>query len=137
MTHEIRRLRTLVFRIHASGDFYNKEYFLKWIEIIKNNPDTKFYAYTRNHTLDLSDLPTNFIVYYSMDHTTEVISDTAVRFAKILNVDKNTVTHLETYKEGVICKSDDCAQCGHCFTEATNVYFPQKYKKYQVDLITV
>ena len=35
-------------RIHSSGDFYNEEYLNKWIEIIANNQDIVFYAYTKS-----------------------------------------------------------------------------------------
>lgn len=34
-------------RIHSSGEFLNYDYFLKWIEIAKNNPTVKFYCYTK------------------------------------------------------------------------------------------
>ena len=35
-------------RIHSSGDFYNEDYLNKWIEIIANNQDIVFYAYTKS-----------------------------------------------------------------------------------------
>lgn len=35
-------------RIHSSGDFYNENYLDKWIEIIANNQDIVFYAYTKS-----------------------------------------------------------------------------------------
>lgn len=34
-------------RIHSSGEFLNYDYFLRWIEIAKNNPNVKFYCYTK------------------------------------------------------------------------------------------
>lgn len=36
-----------VVRIHVSGDFFNRNYFLAWVEVAKNNPSTLFYAYTK------------------------------------------------------------------------------------------
>lgn len=36
-----------VVRIHASGDFYDVQYYEKWIEIAKRNPHISFYAYTK------------------------------------------------------------------------------------------
>lgn len=137
MSWEIRRLRTLTIRIHASGDFYSKKYFDKWVQISKENPKTVFYAYTRNWTLDLNNLPMNMIMYYSIDHTTVKINETAQRYAKVIDMDKTNLIHLETYKDGRICNSDDCASCQYCFETGGNVYFPQKYKKYRVELITV
>ena len=35
------------FRIHASGDFFHKNYFLAWIEVTKMFPNTLFYSYTK------------------------------------------------------------------------------------------
>lgn len=35
-------------RIHSIGDFYSYEYFLKWIEIIKQHPQINFTAYVKN-----------------------------------------------------------------------------------------
>lgn len=35
-------------RIHESGDFYNGEYLKAWIEVAKNFPNIKFYAYTKS-----------------------------------------------------------------------------------------
>lgn len=34
-------------RIHSSGEFLNYSYFTDWIEFAKNNPDIKFYCYTK------------------------------------------------------------------------------------------
>jgi len=36
-----------IIRIHVSGDFFNKDYFLAWLEVSKNNPSIKFYFYTK------------------------------------------------------------------------------------------
>ena len=38
-------------RIHSSGDFYNKSYLLKWLQIAKNNPRIIFYCYTKSINL--------------------------------------------------------------------------------------
>jgi hypothetical protein len=38
---------TLVIRLHDTGDFYNVEYIKKWAQIIEQNPDVEFYAYTK------------------------------------------------------------------------------------------
>lgn len=58
--------KKLVIRIHDSGDFYNRKYLNKWLEIIKSNPEVIFYAYTKMIPLFKSvQLPSNFIVIYS------------------------------------------------------------------------
>ena len=61
--------RDLVVRIHESGDFYNEEYFRKWVAIMTLFPTATFYAYTKMVTLvkGLEWLhPSNFIAIYSM-----------------------------------------------------------------------
>jgi len=62
------------FRIHESGDFYNQKYFNSWIKISKENPDITFLAYTRNYKLNFNNLPTNFKVFISLDHTSKNIN---------------------------------------------------------------
>lgn len=39
--------RTLYVRVHDSGDYYSRNYALKWIQIAKDNPDCVFYSYTK------------------------------------------------------------------------------------------
>lgn len=36
-----------LFRIHVVGDFFSREYFQMWIDVIKAHPDTKFMAFTK------------------------------------------------------------------------------------------
>jgi hypothetical protein len=55
-----------VVRIHDSGDFYSKEYLLKWIEIAKRNKGALFYAYTKSLPFfEGVRLPPNFRVIFS------------------------------------------------------------------------
>jgi hypothetical protein len=37
-------------RIHSSGDFYNHQYLMKWIEIARMNPAVEFWGYTKQAT---------------------------------------------------------------------------------------
>jgi hypothetical protein len=37
-------------RIHASGDFYSQKYFDTWLQIARDNPDVKFWAFTKSLT---------------------------------------------------------------------------------------
>lgn len=36
-------------RVHSSGEFLNYDYFTKWMDLAKNNPDVKFYCYTKRY----------------------------------------------------------------------------------------
>lgn len=49
ISDEIGRRRSIkAVRIHPAGDFYSTSYTRKWIEIVRNNPNTRFWAYTRS-----------------------------------------------------------------------------------------
>lgn len=55
-------------RIHDAGDFFSEEYAKAWIGIALNNPQSTFYAYTKEVALFknvLAPLPDNFIVIFS------------------------------------------------------------------------
>lgn len=65
-------------RIHASGDFFNQEYFDMWVERAKNRPDVKFWAYTKSLLYwvnRINDIPENLILTASyggrLDHLIE------------------------------------------------------------------
>lgn len=66
MDAEIKRRKVAVLRIHDSGDFYSRHYLEKWLEVIRLNPETQFYAYTKMIPLFKGRvLPKNFKVIYS------------------------------------------------------------------------
>lgn len=61
-------------RIHDSGDFYSPEYVAKWFAIMRDNPEIKFYAYTKMVTMFLGlesagRIPDNFHIVYSYGGT--------------------------------------------------------------------
>lgn len=70
----IRYISPKYVRIHTSGDFYNKHYTKKWIEIIRKNSNVTFVAYTRSwrdtsilpSLKNLANLP-NMILWFSAD----------------------------------------------------------------------
>jgi len=64
---EIKRKKLIQrVRIHDSGDFYNKKYFEKWIEIAYLNPKIEFYAYTKMVSMvKRYKLPVNFTIIFS------------------------------------------------------------------------
>lgn len=41
-------LKMNAIRIHASGDFFNQEYFDLWLETCKKHPNVEFWAYTKS-----------------------------------------------------------------------------------------
>jgi hypothetical protein len=44
---EINKSKLTKCRIHESGDFYSQQYVNVWYNIISNQPDVQFYAYTK------------------------------------------------------------------------------------------
>lgn len=38
-----------MFRIHVGGEFFSKEYMVRWMYFTKTHPDTKFYFYTKRY----------------------------------------------------------------------------------------
>jgi hypothetical protein len=71
MNHEIKYKGAGAVRIHSSGDFYNKTYLNKWIEICLLNKKVIFYAYSKSLHLFKNvngtnkKLPKNLIIIYS------------------------------------------------------------------------
>jgi len=98
MNIEIKKKKADAIRIHDSGDFYSKEYLDKWISIANDNPNVKFYAYTKSIPLFIGKkLPTNMdIIFSTGSKKDELINFETHRHAKIFN----NVEELE--KEGYV-----------------------------------
>lgn len=62
----IQKKRPSYFRWHVAGDIENQSYLDGMIEIANKNPDTKFLAFTKNHGLDFSKVPSNLQVVASL-----------------------------------------------------------------------
>jgi len=55
----------LVVRWHDAGDFFSKQYLDLAYEVAQQNPDVKFYAYTKVADVSTGDKPNNFIINFS------------------------------------------------------------------------
>lgn len=53
---EIKKHHIKYVRIHATGDFFSKEYVLAWAEIIRRNPDCTFWTYTKTSFPELEEI---------------------------------------------------------------------------------
>ena len=65
-----RTKKQLVIRIHDSGDFYNKTYYMKWYKLMLKYPNIKFYAYTKMVPMfkllkKAKLIPNNFTIIFS------------------------------------------------------------------------
>jgi hypothetical protein len=82
---KVKKDKQIYVRIHDSGDFYSPTYFAKWLEIAKNNPSVRFYAYTKSHSFIRGiELPENLDLIYSLGSTKdELINTDTERHSKI------------------------------------------------------
>jgi len=66
MNSALKRHKVEYLRIHDSGDFYSLQYRNTWFDIMRENPEVRFYAYTKSVSLFIDDeLPENFDLIYS------------------------------------------------------------------------
>lgn len=117
--------RKVVFRIHESGDFYNKAYVEKWLVIMNHFSDVKnlvFVAYTKSvRFFDGLALPDNFKLLAS------VWNDTKQSNLDIIarnNYRIYTAYAGEDLKKAIEngfskCGCADCAKCGKCWNDFT------------------
>lgn len=72
----LKKGAALRFRIHWDGDFYSLPYAQAWRQTILENPDIRFWAYTRTFQPDLNIVPVlrglkNLALYLSVDQWNE------------------------------------------------------------------
>ena len=113
--------KKVVFRIHESGDFYNKAYVSAWLEIMRHFEDVKnlvFVAYTKSVVFfDGVALPSNFCLLASVWSDTkqsnlDIIARNNFRIYTAYNKDdlENALANGFT-----LCRCEDCAGCGKCW----------------------
>jgi hypothetical protein len=78
-----RKGQRKIVRIHASGDFYDMTYLLKWVAIMMLYPEVTFYAYTKMVSMikgvrSTFGLPSNFVVIFSYGGKEDHLIDPAV-----------------------------------------------------------
>lgn len=106
MIKEINAKRKVhAIRIHDSGDFFNRAYFLVWKSIMDQCPAVQFYAYTKMvplfKKLDAEGmLPKNFTVIYSQGG----------KFDHLIDKDKDRHSH-------VFSSEEDCIAAGYVLNE--------------------
>lgn len=117
--------KKVYFRIHESGDFYNQEYFNKWMEIIRyfeNDPRIVFEAYTKSIRYaiaagyGISDFPSNFIVRASVWDDTKVEELELIERYNFPIYTAFPAQDFEQLAQGYTeCTCEDCAKCGKCY----------------------
>jgi len=54
-----------IIRIHSSGDYFAKRYFLAWVKVAELRPDIKFFGYTKILNYVNANKPDNYHLTYS------------------------------------------------------------------------
>lgn len=54
-----------IVRIHASGDFFSRKYFMAWVKVAQSRPDIQFFGYTKVLPYVRYEKPVNFCLQYS------------------------------------------------------------------------
>ena len=137
-----------LFRIHWDGDFFSEDYAFAWKHVIMNNPDVKFWVYTRVaaaaeilHSLD------NLSLYYSTDseNTNEakrLSNDYGIKLAYLADTFAMGKEQLKTLinKTAVPCPENNkkiplidmggsaCVKCGQCVFNRNNILFSASKK---------
>lgn len=90
---EIKKSKVEVLRVHDSGDFFSKEYALRWFKVAETLPNVQFYAYTKQVKLFKGlTLPANFIIIYSLGGTEDLSIDLKTdRHAKVFESEEELI----------------------------------------------
>jgi len=100
-------------RIHESGDFYSREYFENWNDIISEFPNKIFYAYTKDKMGYLNQRHKNFILIKSDDKKEYTIKRLKfLGFNGRARVDDGR----KLTKNEFLCLAD-CKICNYCYND--------------------
>lgn len=114
-----KRKKYKMFRIHESGEFYNRSYFEKWLEIIRHFPDITFLAFTKSPFVReyLDVLPENFVLYHSVWPDTKK-ENIVWELPLALAGDCSKIYNKEVFE----CPGK-CDNCHYCFNKKRDVHF--------------
>ncbi len=103
-------------RLHDSGDFYSQEYLEKWQQIISQNQDKFFYAYTKSLNLNLEKLISlknaliiqseggkfDYKINYELPHAKIFRSEEELLEAGYVDASKSDLRAIKSIKIGLI-----------------------------------
>jgi polyphosphate kinase len=137
-----------LFRIHWDGDFFSDDYAFAWKHVILNNPDIKFWVYTRvmSAALILNNM-SNLSLYYStdsenIDNAKVLSNEHGIKLAYLADtfaIGKEQLLNLVNAK-GVPCPENSkkiklidqggsaCVKCGQCVFNRNNILFSASKK---------
>jgi hypothetical protein len=138
----------MLFRIHWDGDFFNDEYAFAWKHVILNNPDIKFWVYTRvASAANMLKNIDNLSLYYSTDadnkdEAIKLNKDTGIKLAYLADTFAIGQADMKAMigKVGAKCPENNkqiplisqngsaCVSCGLCIDNKANIVFSAKKK---------
>jgi len=138
----------LLFRIHWDGDFFSDQYTLAWKHVIINNPDIKFWVYTRvKSAAEMLNNIDNLSLYYSTDSENKEIAislnkDNGIRLAYLADTFAIGQEDLKAMigKVGAKCPENKkaiplidkegsaCVKCSLCIDNKADIVFSAKKK---------
>ena len=131
MSYEIEKMKKskafqnkkIYFRIHESGDFYNKIYWKKWLEIVQRHKDITFACYTKSFDIigdDIDNIPDNFIIRASIWNDTKQADRDYIQkhgLPVFTTVDEIGVTADDVH----VCGGSCGESCLKCYTKHKNI----------------
>jgi hypothetical protein len=118
-----------LFRIHDSGDFYNRRYAREWLRVVESCPETQFWAPTRSYRfgwpelLAMSALP-NASVRPSA-YNFEDLPPQVPGYAAGTSASRTPTcpAHLSTNPDGSPKAKNTCGDCRLCWNKTTPIYY--------------
>lgn len=117
--------KKVIFRIHESGDFYNREYAQKWIDIARyfeNDMRITFLAYTKSLKYMIecgygkAKFPKNLIIRASLwDDTKQCERDIIAAYDMPIYTALTKREFVAMGDKYARCDCADCANCGKCW----------------------
>jgi hypothetical protein len=114
MSQKLKNARLPRMRIHESGDFFNQKYLDTWTELIGQDSNRTFWAYTKSHKLDFTEALKlkNLHLRYSVDCTTKFYPKQDLPHAAVSEVRKDFFVCPSTQAKGHTVKCmKDCLYC--------------------------
>ena len=111
---EIIKKKIKVIRIHSSGDFFSKEYFLMWCNIAKHFEDLNIFTYSKAPQIKNLKIPSNLNI---IDSFITIDNTNYLNYGTYENISK-----MRSQIKGIICpvtigKKIDCSACKYCITK--------------------
>ena len=111
---EIEKKNIKNIRIHSSGDFFSKEYFLMWCNIAKRFKNIKIFTYSKAPQIEGLKVPKNLNI---IDSFVTIDNVKYLNYAPLEQIQK-----MRAKTKGIICpvtigKNIDCSACKYCITK--------------------